>query len=148
MDGKVLFYSEHDQLSNFYARSFVWRGYGWRTAEHAYQAAKFFDINPAVAETIRAALTPREAKALAKEYRDQRDPNWTEKKLAVMEDILRAELSQDEALRAMLIASGENELIEDSPEDGYWGRGPDDLGENHLGRLWMKLRSELSDVSA
>lgn len=148
MEEKVLFYSEHDQLSNFYREPFIWQGKEWQSAEHAYQAAKFFNTDLAIAETIRTALTPAEAKLLSKKHRDQRDPNWTEQKLVVMEDILRAKLRQDEPLRAMLIATGECELIEDSPDDGYWGRGSDGRGENHLGKLWMKLRSELqNDVS-
>jgi predicted NAD-dependent protein-ADP-ribosyltransferase YbiA (DUF1768 family) len=34
------------------------------------------------------------------------------------------------------------ELIEDSPVDSFWGRGPDHKGKNHLGKLWMKIQKE------
>lgn len=141
-DLKTHFYSAEDHPSNFYHSSLVWRERVWLTAEHAYQAAKFFETAPEVSEAIRAATSPREAKALSKEYREQRDPLWSTKKLAVMEDILRAKLDQG-AFREMLVATDGEELVEDSPEDDYWGAAPDGKGENHLGRLWMKLRKEL-----
>lgn len=143
MNTPIRFYSEHDQLSNFFSKAFVWRGKEWRTAEHAYQAAKFFETDPAISEEIRILATPSEVKIHSHKYRDQREMNWTKKKLVVMEDILRAKLGQDEGLREMLITTKDRELIENSPTDGYWGCGIDGRGENHLGRLWMKLRSEL-----
>ena len=34
-------------------------------------------------------------------------------------------------------------IVEDSPKDNFWGWGKDRTGENHLGKLWMKLRDEL-----
>lgn len=145
MEEKVLFYSEHDQLSNFYVGPLMWQGKEWRSAEHAYQAAKFLDTEPAIAETIQSALTSAEAKRISKKHQTRRDQSWALKKLVVMEDILRAKLHQDESLRAFLVATGEREIVEDSPEDGYWGRRPDGHGQNQLGKLWMKLRSELQE---
>ncbi len=34
-------------------------------------------------------------------------------------------------------------IVEYSPVDAYWGWGPRKNGQNHLGKLWMKLRDEL-----
>lgn len=145
MEERVLFYSEHDQLSNFYARPFIWQEQEWQSAEHAYQAAKFFETDPAVVEMIRVAPTSAEAKSVSKKYASHREPNWSTKKLAIMESILRAKLAQDEAFQEMLFMTGTSELIEDSPEDSFWGRGPNGQGENWLGKLWMKLRAERRD---
>jgi len=61
-----------------------------------------------------------------------------------MEDILRHKLAQHPYVQKQLRESGGAELIEDSPKDAFWGRGPDWTGKNHLGKLWMKLRSEMS----
>jgi N-glycosidase YbiA len=38
--------------------------------------------------------------------------------------------------------SGTEDIIEDSPDDYFWGEGADGSGQNMLGRLWMKIRSE------
>ncbi|MGB4834027.1 MAG: histidine phosphatase family protein [Candidatus Moraniibacteriota bacterium] len=139
----LYFYSEHDELSNFFPASFSWRDRVWPTAEHAYQAAKYFETDKERSEAIRNASSPDAAKVLSKAGKDHRDPEWPTKKLAVMEEILRAKLERYPGIQRLLLSWGERELVEDSPEDGFWGRGPDGRGENHLGRLWMKLRSEL-----
>ncbi len=38
--------------------------------------------------------------------------------------------------------TGDRELIESSPIDSFWGWGPNKDGQNHLGKIWMKLRDE------
>ena len=35
-------------------------------------------------------------------------------------------------------------IVEASPHDAYWGGGRDGKGSNHLGRLLMELRADLS----
>jgi hypothetical protein len=39
-------------------------------------------------------------------------------------------------------------LVESSPHDFFWGRGVDGTGENQLGVLLMRLRSELASSHA
>lgn len=36
-------------------------------------------------------------------------------------------------------------LIEDSWRDSYWGWGPNKDGNNHLGKLWMEVRKEVTE---
>ena len=38
-------------------------------------------------------------------------------------------------------------IVEDSPKDNYWGWGINRKGENHLGKIWMKLREEYKNKS-
>jgi predicted NAD-dependent protein-ADP-ribosyltransferase YbiA (DUF1768 family) len=40
--------------------------------------------------------------------------------------------------------TGNEELVENSPYDYYWGVGRNGTGKNRLGILLMKLREELS----
>jgi predicted NAD-dependent protein-ADP-ribosyltransferase YbiA (DUF1768 family) len=76
-------------------------------------------------------------------YRAVRDPDWASKKVAVLEETLRAMLIQHpEAQEALRKSSGED-IIEDSPDDYFWGEGADGSGQNMLGQLWMKIRSEV-----
>ena len=41
------------------------------------------------------------------------------------------------------LATGDEELVEDSPNDYYWGRGRSGTGKNMLGRILMEVRDEL-----
>jgi ribA/ribD-fused uncharacterized protein len=133
-------------LNNFSAHAIEFRGKLYPTCEHAYQALKCTDS--AGQEAIRNARSPLQAKILANEtYRTAKDPNWDSKKVAVVEEILRTKLAQHSEARDALRESGNDEIVEDSPTDYFWGEGADGSGQNVLGKLWMKLRNE-SKLSA
>jgi ribA/ribD-fused uncharacterized protein len=82
------------------------------------------------------------AKKLSQKYSGRIRQDWTERRDAVMELALRDKLARHDAIRALLVATGEEELIETAP-DRYWGIGRNGEGENRLGLMWMKLRDEL-----
>jgi predicted NAD-dependent protein-ADP-ribosyltransferase YbiA (DUF1768 family) len=42
-----------------------------------------------------------------------------------------------------ILETGDRELVENSPRDSFWGWGLNKDGENHLGKIWIKLREEL-----
>src|SRR3981189_2787844 len=90
----VTFYSpEFYVFNNFSAHAIEFRGKLYPTCEHAYQATKCTD--PEGREAIRSASSPLQAKILANEtYKAARDPDWGSKKVAVVEEILRAKLAQ------------------------------------------------------
>jgi N-glycosidase YbiA len=138
----IKFYTpEFYVFNNFSAHAIEFGGKLYPTCEHAYQAAKCTD--PHGQEAIRNARSPLEAKRLANEtYRTARDPDWGHKKVAVVEEILRAKLAHPEA-REALRKSGDEDIVEDSPTDYFWGVGADGTGQNVLGKLWMKLREEM-----
>ena len=139
----IYFYNQwYDVLNNFSANIVEVEGILYPTSEHAYQAAKCTD--PKGKEEIRQAKSPLLAKEVSnKKYMSAKDPDWNNKKLLVMETILRAKFEQHQEVRDALIRSGNEEIAEDSPIDSFWGKGSDGRGENQLGKLWMKIRSEL-----
>jgi ribA/ribD-fused uncharacterized protein len=139
----VHFYNQwYDVLNNFSANAVKIDGVIYPTGEHAYQAAKCTD--PKGKKEILAATSPLQAKVIANQkYAMAKHANWNEVKLDVMESILRAKLEQHQEVREALLRSGDEEIAEDSPGDTFWGRGTDGRGENQLGKLWMKIRSEL-----
>ena len=56
-----------------------------------------------------------------------------------MEFVLRQKFAHPDLL-AMLLATGDMELVEDNDwDDTYWGVC-NGLGQNHLGKLLMKIR--------
>jgi len=68
-------------------------------------------------------------------------PDWTEVKLNEMEFVLQQKFSHPELL-AMLLATGDMELIEYNDwDDTYWGVC-NGVGENNLGKLLMRIREE------
>ena len=138
----IRFYTpEFYVFNNFSAHAIEFRGKLYPTCEHAYQAAKCTD--PEGQEAIRNARSPLEAKRLANEtYKAARDPDWGDKKVAVVDEILRAKLAQHPEAQEALRASGDEEIVEDSPTDHFWGAGADGSGQNILGKLWMKIRDE------
>jgi ribA/ribD-fused uncharacterized protein len=128
-------------FNNFSAHAIEFRGKFYPTSEHAYQAAKCTD--PDGQEAIRNARSPLQAKILANEvYKAARDPDWGSKKLAVVEEILRAKLAQHPEAQEALRESGDEDIVEDSPTDYFWGAGADGSGQNMFGKLWMKIRDE------
>lgn len=139
---QIVFYEGRGYfLSNFSSFAIEWGGYLCATSEHHYQASKFTDES--IRKLIREARSAHDSKKLAEAHQDNIRPDWDdEMKLAVMESILRAKLEQHPYIVRKLLETGDAFLVEDSPKDSFWGRGPDWKGKNHLGRLWMKLRAE------
>ena len=113
------------------------------TAEHAYQWKKFNFSESSTAELIFAARSARDTKVVADLHKDEVSPEWDKVKLSIMEEILRAKLIQHEKVGALLLETVGKDIIENSPTDSFWGIGENGTGENHLGKLWMKLRTEL-----
>jgi ribA/ribD-fused uncharacterized protein len=125
-------------LSNFHPAPVHLDGAIYPTVEHAYQAAKC--QNPADRNQIRLAASPGEAKRLGRTVAIRDD--WDAVKLRIMEDLLRQKFATD-PLRTMLRRTDEAPLVEGNYwGDVYWGVW-NGHGENHLGRLLMKIRAEL-----
>ncbi len=88
-----------------------------------------------------AQQTPSEAKKITASPDFTARPDWQEVKLSQMEFVLRQKFSHPELL-ALLLATGEMELVEDNDwDDTYWGVC-NGVGENNLGKLLMKIRAE------
>lgn len=131
-------------FDNFSAYSIEIWDRKFQTSEHAYQWRKYIDSRPDLAEDIFNATSPHAVKKISDAHKSE--ISLTEKeKLEYMESILRAKLAQHEKVRRTLIESGHRTIIENSPEDNFWGIGSGD-GKNMLGKLWMKIRDELTNL--
>ena len=133
------FTGEYSFLSNFYVSPFVHGGINYLTVEHAFQAAKTTDPDEQI--RVASATTPGEAKKLGRKVKLRSD--WESVKFRIMEDLLRIKFTSDHYLALQLIATGNQELVEgNSWGDRVWGT-VNGKGQNHLGKLLMKIRSEL-----
>lgn len=69
--------------------------------------------------------------------------NWNEVKLHIMEHFVHLKFFVDRVLGCSLIATGNAQLIEGNTwNDKFWGVC-DGEGENHLGKILMKVRDDL-----
>lgn len=129
-------------LSNFHPSDVVLDGVTFPTVEYAFQAAKTLD--PRMRRVIAAAPTPGQAKKLGRQVSLRVD--WETTKQEVMLELLRQKFGREE-LKDLLLATGEDELVEGNWRgDRYWGVCAGH-GANHLGRLLMQVRTELRTSS-
>jgi ribA/ribD-fused uncharacterized protein len=141
-----MFRGDHDFLSNFYPSVVTFDGADYPTIEHAFQAAKTFDY--AQRRALANARTPSEAKRMGR--RVKRRDDWFAVSLIIMEDLVRQKFTRYPDLRVALLGTGDVDLIEGNTwNDKFYGCIWDSkqgawVGENHLGRILMKVRSELA----
>jgi ribA/ribD-fused uncharacterized protein len=120
----------------------IW-GIKFPTAEHAFQWKKFSAARPDISAQILEAPSPEAAKQISIENKQHMPENWHQEKVAVMEEIFRAKAEQNIDVREALKRSGNRQIIENSPIDGFWGIGPNGNGQNMVGKIWMKIRDEI-----
>src|SRR5206468_3526335 len=118
----------------------IW-GKRFPTAEHAFHYKKFSEHAPEIAEEIRKAPSPWAAMRIERKYRDRRRSDWAEVKEGIMLDIVRVKTSQNEDVRACLLATGDKKIVENSPWDSFWGCGEDGKGRNAMGKILMRIRN-------
>ncbi|KAL5516930.1 hypothetical protein EMCRGX_G002381 [Ephydatia muelleri] len=145
-NNEILFYNRGEryfEFTNFAEYPILLDDEEWPTTEHYFQAQKF--IGTPYFKYIRTLQTPRDAFSLSRQPQVSqwlRD-DWEQVKLDIMYKALLAKFFQHSNLRDMLLKTGEKKLIEHTSNDSYWGDGGNGTGQNHLGRLLMKVRSEL-----
>lgn len=140
----AFFRGVHRFLSNFFPVTIEYEGAKYYSLEHAYQAMKTTDLD--LRRELQfdtgsdLSISPSKAKNWGR--RVQLRPDWEEIKLGVMEGLLHAKFENPE-LRKKLLETGRCELIEGNTwGDRYWGVC-NGVGENHLGKLLMKVRDEI-----
>lgn len=119
-------------------------GLYWKTAEHAFQAAKC--VRERDHDQVRVAPTPGKAKRAGRAV--QLRPDWEEIKDEMMLRILRIKFAAGTELAARLLSTGNATLVEGNAwGDTYWGTNLNGRGQNRLGQLLMQVRQELRDYT-
>lgn len=133
------FQGPHRFLSNFWLADVIIHDHVFPSSEHAYQAMKC-----ARPEDWRRfqdrALSPAGAKRLVIAAPIPRRPDWYELRVAHMRYVVYDKFTRHPDLRASLLATRDEELVEGNHwGDVFWGvcRGK---GENWLGRILMETR--------
>ena len=139
------FNGQYRWLSNFWPCTIVVDGIEYPSVEHAYQAAKTFDLEER--KLIQQAEAPGRAKRLGRKVTIR--PDWEQVKLQIMEDLLQQKFFNLQ-LRKLLLATDRDLLIEGNMwHDNFWGRcncyscQQFIKWQNNLGKLLMKIRGNL-----
>ena len=139
----LLFKGPNHPLSNFYKleEGLKINGKIFPTAEAAYVYEKAIynrDFN--AAKAVCRSTTGIQAKRIGD--RIQTGARWQEKKLDIMDNIVRAKIENCISVQQILEESGSRELVEDTTHE-FWGHGKENKGQNMLGELWSMYRDKL-----
>ena len=137
---------EYSWLSNMTLVNIPLKGIIYPSVEHAYMSEKSHDKSWKQL-CSQKNISGKQIKNFSKTIELRSD--WENVKLLVMEYCLREKFKQ-EPFKSKLIATG-NENIQ---EGNYWGdvfygvdlKQTPNIGENHLGRLIMKIRDEITNA--
>ncbi|KAB8141138.1 NADAR family protein [Chloroflexia bacterium SDU3-3] len=142
----IYFYSvreEYGCFSNFSAHAITLKGKRWPTTEHYFQAQKF--PGTPHEEEIRRTKAPKDAANMGRDRSRPLRRDWESVKDDIMRAAVRQKFTEHEDIRAVLLATGDEELVEQTSGDYYWGCGTDGTGKNMLGKILMEVRAELRE---
>jgi N-glycosidase YbiA len=145
----IYFYSPREQpygcFSNFSRHGISMDDVWWPTVEHYFQAQKFAGTpdNTDYFERIHRAATPKQAAELGRSRSVPLRADWEQVKDAIMLAAVQRKFETHEAIRTILLATGDKEIVENAPRDYYWGGGADGSGLNRLGTTLMEVRARL-----
>lgn len=166
--------SPYYEFCNFYPSEIEYKGRKYQTSEHAYQSQKFtnniyyldlvansdtpnkcfslanqkkgrFTSKWFVNKNIYGSLTVNEAIDNSLLYNFKPIENWENLKDQIMFEIVYCKFSQNLRLKEILLNTGDQILVENSPRDNYWGIGSEGNGQNKLGKILMYVRKLLMD---
>ena len=154
-DAKILFqHQKHSKIESFtgyfeflhnnYLSPVLYDGMLFPSATHAFQSARSSD------ERTRKAILNAESLLVVLKIAKRIDEpeNWKLKRLKVMEQIVRDKFRRSRELQEKLKATGNRDLLmtyqDENSVNQYWGV-VNNKGQNQLGRILMKIRSDLKD---
>lgn len=140
-------YEPYGCFSNFSIHRIYLQDEYWATVEHYYQAQKFVGtVDSDLIPLIYAAPTPEKAAQLGRDRTRQVRLDWEQVKTQVMREAVLKKFLTHLDIQAILISSGNQLIVENSPNDYYWGCGEDKTGDNHLGKILMSVRQEIRQL--
>ncbi|MFL5807381.1 MAG: NADAR family protein [Roseiflexaceae bacterium] len=140
----IYFYSTRDAhgcFSNFSAHGIELKGIWWPTSEHYFQAQKF--AGTPHEELVQRAKTPKQAAEMGRDRSWPLRADWEQVKDNVMREAVLAKFLTHHDIQQILLDTGDEELIEATTNDYYWGCGTNNTGKNMLGKILMEVREEI-----
>ena len=144
-------------LSNFHPCEIEHQGITYPSVEHYYVSMKcnssqYFNGNQYTVDDFREIIAKTVSAAVVKKMGQQIKvrSDWDEKKLDFMNWAIREKFKQED-LKELLLSTEDLPIIEGNFwHDVFWGQCSCDKckgkGENHLGKILMKVRDEIKGV--
>jgi ribA/ribD-fused uncharacterized protein len=135
-------------LGNMSPYPIQFEGKEWRTSEALFQALRFSD--PDIREEIRSQKSPMGAKFVAKKHKNKMNViPLSDHDISNMEMCIILKLKFNPELKDLLLETQDRLIYEDVSSrmrgnNLYWGASivnGEIVGENMLGKIWMKIRS-------
>ena len=141
----IYFYTPNETpygcFSNFSRHGFELDGLYWATSEHYFQAQKF--AGTPHMEAIRSTRTFKQAAEMGRDRTRPLRADWEQVKDDVMRRAVLKKFEVHADIRAVLLATGDEDIVENAPGDYYWGCGKTGIGQNKLGLILMGVRERL-----
>lgn len=140
----IYFYKEFGELgylASYSPHGFYKDNVYWKTVEHYYQAQKFDDIS--VKELIIKAETPKIASTIGRDRKYKLRDDWDRIRDRIMYEAVLAKFLAHPDLAKKLLGTGEEEIVEETVKENYWGCGPNRDGFNMYGKILCKVREQL-----
>ena len=140
----IRFYKEFGELgylATYSDHGFYKDGVFYKTSEHYYQSKKF-DDNEVVQKIINAS-TPKEASNIGRDRNNKLRDNWCMIKKDIMYEAVLYKFKAHDDIKQKLLATGNEEIIEETTKENYWGCGPNYDGENNYGKILCRVREQL-----
>jgi len=142
-DKKAVYVSRTDAdnpLSSYSSHAFELDGDTWPSVEHYYQANKFEDES--IKESIKTTSNAEEARKIAKKRNIRSD--WKKNKVTFMTRAVYIKCCTHEDVRRSLLSTGDDDIVENSQYDYFWGCGRDLRGDNVYGKILMDVRKKIT----
>ncbi|MBW4522624.1 MAG: NADAR family protein [Scytolyngbya sp. HA4215-MV1] len=146
----IYFYVEREVpygcFSNFSPHGFMLDELYWATSEHYFQAQKF--VGTPHLEKVRQMRSPKDAANMGRNRALPLRSDWEQVKDEVMRKAVLQKFKTHADIREILLATGDEALVENAPGDYYWGCGKEGTGQNKLGQILVEVRAILRNDNA
>ncbi|KAJ7110252.1 hypothetical protein C8R43DRAFT_166136 [Mycena crocata] len=130
-------------LTNAFPHPVKYGGKEYPTSQHLFQALKYLDKRPDIAERIRTiSKSPDEAVKYSLTQVAYQHPDWNRMNASKMEIAVWHKFTQHTELKQALLDTGDAELVNDTRNE-IWGVGKDGKGRNELGKALERVRTAL-----
>jgi ribA/ribD-fused uncharacterized protein len=143
----IYFYKSNEEygcFSNFSHHGFLIDGKWWMTSEHYFQAKKFEGTE--YEEKIRLLDNPMKAADMGRDHTLPLRKDWENVKDDIMKKAVIEKFTQNQDIKKILIQTGEQDIVEKTTTDYYWGCGANGSGKNMLGLILMETREKLTNL--
>lgn len=120
-------------------------GLWYPTVEHYFQSQKFADTP--YAEMVRLTEDPVFVARIGKWRQLPIRSDWEQVKDDVMKRAVLRKFELHYPIRQVLLNTGDALIVENAPNDYYWGAGSDGSGKNQLGCILMDVRTQFRAAS-